>query len=137
MVYITRKESFNAAHKVYRPDWDQSKNEEVFGRCSNPNWHGHNYTLFVTVKGKVNPENYFVMDLKTLSQLVKEKIIDKVDHRNFNLDVPFMKDIIPSTENIVIAFWNLLAPEIKKYGCQLHCLKLQETDNNYVEYFGE
>lgn len=137
MIYITRREHFNAAHKVYNPEWSEEKNLEVFGKCANPNWHGHNYELFVTVKGKADPETSFVMDLKVLSELIKEKVIDKVDHKNFNLDVDFMKGIMPSTENIAVAFWKELEGEIKKYSCRLHCIKIVETENNYVEYFGE
>jgi len=109
----------------------------VFGGCANPNWHGHNYELFVTVKGEISKETGFVVDLKKLSQLVKKEIIEKVDHKNFNLDVPFMKDVMPSTENIVVAFWNILEKPLSGMGCKLHCIKLQETENNYAEYFGE
>jgi len=137
MVYITRKESFCAAHKLSRPDWSEAKNMEVFGACANPNWHGHNYTLLVTVKSKVNPETGFVMDLKKLSTLIKKHIIEEVDHKNLNLDVPFMKGILPSAENIVIACWKILDPPVKQLGAKLHSVKLQETDNNFVEYLGE
>lgn len=137
MVYITRKEHFNAAHKVYRPEWSNEKNFEVFGKCSNPNWHGHNYDLYVTVKGKPDPETGFVMDLKKLGQIIDERIIEKVDHKNLNLEVSFLKDVIPSTENIAIAFWNEIYDAINQYGCQLHCIKLFETERNFVEYFGE
>jgi 6-pyruvoyltetrahydropterin/6-carboxytetrahydropterin synthase len=136
MVYVTRREGFNAAHKLYRSDWSEAKNMEVFGACANPNWHGHNYTLFVTVKGEVNADTAFVVDLKKLSTIIRKNIIDIVDHKNFNLDVPFMKGILPSAENIARAFWNILAPLIENAGGKLHCIKLQETENNYVEYFG-
>ncbi|HTA27879.1 MAG TPA: 6-carboxytetrahydropterin synthase [Bacteroidia bacterium] len=137
MMYVTRRETFNAAHKVYNPEWSEAKNQEVFGGCANPNWHGHNYILFVTVKGEVSKETGFVIDLKKLSQLIKKEIVEKVDHKNFNLDVPFLKDILPSTENVTIAFWNILEKAVADMGCQLHSIKLQETENNYVEYFGE
>jgi 6-pyruvoyltetrahydropterin/6-carboxytetrahydropterin synthase len=137
MMFITRREYFNAAHKVYNPDWDDAKNKEVFGGCANPNWHGHNYIIYVTVKGDIKKDTNFVVDLKSLSKLIKEHILDKVDHRNFNLDVPFMKDIMPSAENIAIAFWNQLALPVAELGGKLHSIKLQETENNYVEYFGE
>ena len=137
MVYVTRREHFNAAHRVYNPQWSNKKNLEVFGLCSNPNWHGHNYELFVTVKGRVGKKTGFVVDLKALSRIIREHIIEKVDHKNFNLDVPFMKEIIPSAENIVITFWMQLEKPIVKLGCQLHCIKLHETENNVVEYFGE
>ena len=137
MMYVTRRECFNAAHKLHRDDWSEAKNQEIFGACANPNWHGHNYTLFVTVKGKADPETGFVMDLKKLSVLIRTHVTDLVDHKNFNLDVPFMKGILPSAENIAIEFWKQLAPHISKHGCKLHCIKLQETENNFVEYFGE
>lgn len=137
MMYITRREHFNAAHKVYNPKWSDKKNLEVFGACANPNWHGHNYILFVTVKGKMNKETGFVADLHKLSVIINKHVIDKVDHKNFNLDVPFMKGIIPSAENIVKAFWDELEGPVNKLGCKLHGLKLQETENNFVEYFGE
>jgi len=133
---ITRRERFNAAHRLYRKDWSEEKNLEVFGKCSNPNWHGHNYTLFVTVEGKVDSETGFVINLKRLSKIIKEKVIDKMDHKNLNLEVDFMKDMIVSTENIAIAIWNALDPEIKKVGANLYCIKLVETENNYIEYFG-
>jgi 6-pyruvoyltetrahydropterin/6-carboxytetrahydropterin synthase len=136
-MYDTRREHFNAAHKVYNPAWDDAKNQEVFGGCANPNWHGHNYILYVTVKGDINTETGFMVDLKKLSQLIRLQIIDKVDHKNFNLDVPFLKDVLPSTENVVVVFWKILEKPIADMGCKLHCIKLQETENNYAEYFGE
>lgn len=136
MVHITRRECFNAAHKLHRSEWSDAKNMEMFGACANPNWHGHNYILFVTVKGELNPETSFVVDLKKLSTIIRKNIIDIVDHKNFNLDVPFMKGILPSAENIAIAFWKILDPLMAEVGCKLHCVKLQETENNYVEYFG-
>lgn len=137
MMYVTRREYFNAAHKVYNPNWDDAKNKEVFGGCANPNWHGHNYTLYVTVKGEISKETGFVVDLKKLSLILREHIIEKVDHKNFNLDVPFLKDILPSTENIVKAFWNELQKPLSGMECKLHSIRLHETENNYVEYFGE
>ncbi len=136
MVYITRREYFNAAHKLYNSAWSESKNLEVFGKCSNPNWHGHNYTLYVTVKGNPNPDTGFIVNLVDVSRITKELVIDKMDHRNLNLDVDFMKNIMPSTENVAIAIWNQLEPAIKNLGSQLHCIKICETENNFVEYFG-
>lgn len=136
-VYITRREHFNAAHKLWHDEWNEEKNFEVFGKCSNPNWHGHNYELFVTVKGESSKETGFVIDLRFLSELVKRKVIDKVDHRNLNLDVDFMKGIKPSTENLVVAIWEQLAPEIETAGAKLHHVKLVETENNSAEYYGE
>lgn len=136
MIYITRKESFNAAHKLARPDWSDDHNLEVYGKCANPNWHGHNYQLFVTVKGEINPETGFLVDLKWLKTIINEHIIDKLDHRNLNLDVDFMKDKLASTENLAIAVWEQLLPHITAGGAILHCVKIYETDNNFVEYFG-
>jgi 6-pyruvoyltetrahydropterin/6-carboxytetrahydropterin synthase len=137
MVFIIRREHFNAAHKVWRPDWSDEKNAEVFGKCANPNWHGHNYELFVTVKGRPHPETGFVIDLKLLSKIIKINIVDVLDHRNLNLDVPFMKGIMASTENLAIAIFGILSPLIREQGCLLHSVRLHETENNYVEYFGE
>lgn len=136
MMYITRRERFNAAHRLFRSEWSDEKNLEVFGKCSNPNWHGHNYILYVTVKGEVSKETGFVINLKELSNLLKNKIIDKIDHKNLNLEVEFMKDKIVSTENIAIAIWNELEEAVRSFGAELHCVKLVETENNFVEYFG-
>jgi 6-pyruvoyltetrahydropterin/6-carboxytetrahydropterin synthase len=136
MIYITRRESFNAAHKLARTDWSLAKNIEVYGKCANPNWHGHNYQLYVTVKGEVNPETGFLVDLKWLKQIINENVIEKVDHSNLNLDVDFMQDKLASTENLVIAIWEILYPIIEKEGAILHAIKLYETENNFVEYFG-
>lgn len=136
MVYATRRETFNAAHKLYNPQWDDAKNMEVFGACANPNWHGHNYILYVTVKGEINRETGYLVDLKKLSTVIRKNLIEKVDHKNFNLDVPFMRDVMPSTENIVIAFWKEIEKDIVTLGCRLHSIRLHETENNYVEYFG-
>jgi len=136
MVYITRKENFSAAHKLSRPDWNEEKNMEVFGKCANPNWHGHNYDLTVTVKGEVNPETGFVANLSTIGQILKAKVIDKVDHKNLNLDVDFMQGKLPSTEVLAIEIWNQIVKDINAMGCTLHCVKIQETEKNYVEYYG-
>lgn len=136
LVYITRRERFSAAHKLFREDWTLEKNMETFGKCANPNWHGHNYDLFVTVKGQINPETGFVADLSEIGKIVKHKVIQHLDHKNLNLDVPFMKDKLSSTENLAIEVWNEIVEEINALGCQLHCIKIQETENNYVEYFG-
>lgn len=136
MIYITRKENFNAAHKLSRADWSLEKNSEVYGKCANPNWHGHNYQLYVTVKGEVNPETGFLVDLKWLKLIINEQVVDKIDHKNLNLDVDFMKDKLASTENLAIAIWDILLPLIQEGGAQLHCIKIYETENNFVEYFG-
>lgn len=136
MVYLTRVEHFNAAHKLYNPSWSVEKNEEVFGKCANENWHGHNYELYVTVKGAPDPETGFVFDVKRLSNIIREHVIEKVDHRNLNVDVDFMKDKMCSTENLAIEIWKQLAPQLPS-GIRLHCIKLYETPRIYVEYFGE
>jgi 6-pyruvoyltetrahydropterin/6-carboxytetrahydropterin synthase len=136
MVYITRKERFNAAHRLYREEWSDERNLQVFGKCSNPNWHGHNYELFITVKGEPDPETGFVIDLKILSQIIRERVIDKLDHRNVNLDVDFMQGKMASTEILSIAIWEQIVAPIEKQGCYLHSVKLFETENNFVEYFG-
>lgn len=135
-IYITRRERFSAAHKLFKEDWSQEQNMEVFGKCANPNWHGHNYELFVSVKGHVAPETGFVMDLKVLSDLIKDLVIQHLDHKNVNLDTPFMAGKMASTENICVAIWNELASPIAEHGATLHYIKLQETENNYVEYYG-
>ncbi|MFC6997918.1 6-pyruvoyl trahydropterin synthase family protein [Rufibacter roseus] len=138
MVYVSRLEHFNAAHKLHNPNWSMAKNKEVFGPCANVNWHGHNYELIVTVKGKPDPDTGFVIDLKQLSTLIRENIIQKVDHKNLNIDVPFMEGKLASTENLVMEFWNILNPLIPRISqAQLHSLKLYETPRNFVEYLGE
>ena len=136
-VYITRRETFNAAHKLWREEWSEEKNEAVFGKCSNKNWHGHNFSLYVTVKGVPNEDTGFVIDLKKLSEIIKSKVIDHLDHRNLNMDVPFMKGLMASTENLIIKIWEQLESPIKSNGGELYKLKLYETENNFVEYFGE
>ncbi len=135
-VYIIRKEHFNAAHKLWREEWSSEKNEEVFGKCSNKNWHGHNFNLFVTVKGIPNPETGFVIDLKTLSKIIKRDVIEALDHKNLNLDVPFLQGMLPSTENLIIEIWKILEKSIQLEGGVLAKLRLEETENNAVEYFG-
>ena len=135
-VYITRRETFNAAHKLWREEWSDEKNWEVFGKCSNHNWHGHNFELFITVKGVPNPDTGFVINLKLLSELVREHIIEALDHKNLNLDVPFLKGIMASTENMAIAIWDILDPLVKEHGGEMAKIKLVETENNFVEYYG-
>lgn len=136
MVYLTRHEHFNAAHKLYNPNWSEEKNIEVFGKCANANWHGHNYELIVTIKGKVNADTGFLMDAKALSAILQEQVCEKLDHRNLNLDVDFMKDVLASTENLAIAIWKQIVPHLPE-GVDLHCVKLYETPRICVEYFGE
>lgn len=139
MLYISRKEHFNAAHKLYNPAWSKERNIEVFGPCANDHWHGHNFDLIVTVKGHPDPETGFVVDLKKLSKLIQQEVTDKLDHKNINLDVDFMKDKMASCENLIVEIWKILnrqLPTITKNG-KLHSLRLYETPRNYVEYFGE
>lgn len=135
MVYLTRLEHFNAAHKLFNPNWSKEKNEEMFGVCANENWHGHNFDLFVTIKGEPDPDTGFLMDVKKLKVIIKEKVIIKVDHKNLNLDVEFLKGKMCSTENLAVGIWNELAPHLPQ-NVQLHCIKLYETPRIYVEYFG-
>ena len=135
MVYLTRIEHFNAAHKLYNPNWSKEKNDEVFGKCANENWHGHNFELFVTIKGEPDPESGFIFDAKKLGGLINEKIIEKLDHRNLNVDVDFMKGKLCSIENLVMGIWKELEPHLPP-PVQLHCLKLVETAKIYVEYYG-
>jgi 6-pyruvoyltetrahydropterin/6-carboxytetrahydropterin synthase len=138
MIYVSRKEHFNAAHKLYNPTWSNEKNQEIFGPCANENWHGHNYDLIVTVGGTPDPDTGFVIDLKKLSDLIRQEVIEKVDHKNLNLDVDFMSGKMASTENLAIGLWNILTPKIStisKFG-KLHSIRLFETPRNYVEYFG-
>ena len=137
MIYITRRERFNAAHRLYRSDYSEEENLEVFGKCSNPNWHGHNYELFVTVKGEINPQTGFLVNLKKLSKIIREQIIIKLDHKNINLEVEFMKDKLASTENLAVGIWQQLEPNIKSLGADLHCVKVTESENNYVEFYGD
>jgi 6-pyruvoyltetrahydropterin/6-carboxytetrahydropterin synthase len=139
MIYVSRKEHFNAAHKLYNPNWTEEKNTEVFGPCANANWHGHNFELITTVKGLPDAETGFVVDLKQLSNLIRDKVIDKLDHKNLNVDVDFMLGKMASCEILVMEIWKILQPEVAKItpNGKLHSLKLYETPRNFVEYFGE
>lgn len=137
MVYLTRIERFNAAHKLYNENWSEEKNKEVFGKCANSNWHGHNYELHVTLKGKPSTETGFVFNAKELGDIVKTVVIDKVDHLNLNVDVPFMKGKLTSVENLAVAIWDELQPHVEKDGVLLHCIKIHETATIYTEYYGE
>ena len=136
MVYLTRAEHFNAAHKLYNPQWNKEKNEAVFGKCANENWHGHNYELYVTIKGKPDPDTGFLFDVKKLSEIIQTRVIEKLDHKNLNMDVEFLKDQMCSTENLAIGIWKELASVLPS-SIQLHCIKLFETPRIYAEYFGE
>ena len=136
MIYLTRRERFCAAHRMFRADWTDDRNSKVFGKCSNPNWHGHNYILWITVKGEISDEHGFVININRLKQIIQERIIEKLDHRNINIDVDFMKGKIATTENLAVAIWDELKPHIEKEGALLHCVKIAETENNSIEYYG-
>ncbi len=136
MVYLTRRERFSAAHRLFNPELSDDENEKMYGPCANPNWHGHNYILWVTIKGEVNPETGYVVDLKQLSLVIREKVIVKLDHKNINTEVGFMKDQFVSTENLAKGIWNELDDHIQALNVELHAVKIQETENNSVEYFG-
>ena len=134
-VYARRRMRFNAAHRLHNPAKSAEWNRNMFGLCNNPNWHGHNYELEVTVAGEIDPDTGYVVDLGELKRIIEEKIISKCDHRNLNLEVDFLQGVIPSTENLVVAFWNELA-SVMPSG-RLHKLRLYETENNVAEYMGE
>lgn len=136
MIYITRRETFSAAHRLARKDWSDAKNNEIFGKCANPNWHGHNYILWVTVKGEVSKETGFVTNLSDVSAIIKQYVLDKIDHKNLDEDVDFMKGRLSSTETLAVAIWEQISGPIKNLGCLLHSVKIQETEKNCVEYFG-
>jgi len=137
LIYITRKFHFSASHRVYNPALSDEENLKKYGKCSNPNGHGHNYVMKVTVAGEVDPEIGYVMDLTELKVLVEKYLVDKVDHKNLNLDVDFMKGVLPSTENIALKFWEQIEPVINTKSRKLYSIKIQETINNSVEYRGK
>ena len=136
MVYLTRRERFSAAHRMFRQEWTDEKNAEVFGKCSNPNWHGHNYELYVTIKGEISAKTGFIMNISTLKQIIRERIIKKTDHKNINLEVGFMQGKIATAENLAVSIWGELKPFIEKEGAELHCVRICETENNSTEYYG-
>ncbi len=135
MLYLTRRENFSAAHRLFLPNLTDEENEKMFGKCSNPNWHGHNYTLEVVVAGNIDPTTGFVLNIQKLKEIIRENVIEKVDHKNLNIDTDFMKGIIPTSENITVAIWRQLADKIP--NGKLYSVKLYETENNYFEYKGE
>ncbi len=136
MVYIIRREHFSAAHRLFLPENSDEENYRIFGKCSNPNWHGHNYVLFVTVKGEVDPKTGLTIHLRHVSRLIEEKILSKVDHRNLNLEVDFLKGKVPTSENVAIGIWNELEEELRNLGGILHCIRLEQSENNIIEYYG-
>ncbi|MBN8823565.1 MULTISPECIES: 6-carboxytetrahydropterin synthase [unclassified Spirosoma] len=138
MVYINRIEHFNAAHRLHNPAWSEEKNQEVFGPCANANWHGHNFELIVTVKGEPDPDTGFVIDLKVLGDIIRREVIDKVDHKNLNLDVDFMQGKMASCEILVMEIWKILERALAPVTeAHLHQIRLVETPKNFVDYFGE
>ncbi len=136
MIYLTRRERFCSAHRMFRKDWSDQENFRVYGKCSNPNWHGHNYILWVTVKGDQSPDNGFVININILKEIILRNVISKLDHKNINLEVDFMKGKVATTENLAIAIWNELKQPVEKEGAVLHCIKIEETENNSIEYYG-
>ena len=138
MIYVSRKEHFNAAHKLYNPSWSKEKNIEVFGPCANEHWHGHNFEMIVTVKGMPDPDTGFVVDLKALSTVIRNEVIEKLDHKNLNLDVDFMQGKMASCEILIMEIWKILEPAVSAITTtgKLHAIRLYETPRNYVEYFG-
>jgi 6-pyruvoyltetrahydropterin/6-carboxytetrahydropterin synthase len=135
MIYVTRREIFSAAHRLFNPIFSDEENERIFGKCSNPNWHGHNYTLEVVVAGEIDPETGYVIDLKLLKEIIIENIIKKVDHKNLNTETDFMKGVIPTAENIAVSIWKQLVNKIP--SGKLYAIKIYETENNFFEYKGE
>ena len=136
ILYLTRKEHFNAAHQLWDNRLSESENFELFGKCANPHFHGHNFDLYVCVKGEPNPHTGLVMDLKKLKVIIQQEVIEHLDHQNLNLDVAWLKGKMPSIENISVEIWHRIAPHLPE-GVFLHKITLWETQNNFVEYFGE
>jgi len=136
MITITRREHFSAAHRLFLPENSDSENFNIFGKCSSPNWHGHNYVLYVTIKGTIDPATGLIIHLRHISKLIEEKILNKVDHKNLNLEVDFLFGKVPTSENVAIGIWNELETEIQLLGATLYCIRLEQSENNIVEYYG-
>jgi 6-pyruvoyltetrahydropterin/6-carboxytetrahydropterin synthase len=137
MIYITRREHFSAAHRLFLPENSDEENFEIFGKCSNPNWHGHNYILYVTMKGETDPKTGMLIHLRHVSKLIDDKILKKVDHKNLNLEVDFIAGKVPTSENVAIGIWDELEDSLRKLGASLHCIRLEQSENNIVEYYGK
>lgn len=135
MLYLTKVAEFSASHRLYNPGYSDEKNEDTFDKCNNINGHGHNYIIEVTVKGVPDPETGYVYDLKKLNKLIKDEILDLVDHKHLNYDVELLRGIIPTVENIAAKFWEVLAGKVE--GAQLHKIRLYETSHSYVDYYGD
>lgn len=136
MIYLTRRERFSSAHRMFREEWSDEENSRVYGKCSNPSWHGHNYVLFVTVKGIVDRSIGFVMNSSRLRDIIQDRVISKLDHKNMNLETDFMAGKVATTENLAIGIWNELEESIRAEGALLHCIRIEETENNFIEYYG-
>jgi 6-pyruvoyltetrahydropterin/6-carboxytetrahydropterin synthase len=136
MIYLSRREQFNAAHRLAVPGWSEEQNQAVFGECASPNYHGHNFILYVTICGEPDPETGMLMNIKTLSRLIKEEVVHKVDHGNLNVDVPFMEGLTPTTENLAKQIWQQLSPHLNGTQAKLYSIRLYETENHFVDYFG-
>ena len=134
MLFLTKIVDFSSSHRLYNPNWSDEKNFEVYNKCSNKNGHGHNYKLEVTIKGEPDQEKGFIIDLKEMKNIINEEIVDKVDHQNLNLDVDFLKGTIPTVENLVVVFWNVL--DNKFPNAELHRIRIYETDTSFVDYYG-
>ena len=138
-VYVSKEIHFCAAHRLYNPGWSNEQNEKVFGKCANENWHGHNFDMTVTVKGEPDPETGFVINFTILKKIIKKEVIEKVDHKNLDMDVDFLKGKMTSCENLVTSFWDILKPKIEEVSAgraTLYCIKLDETHTSYAEYYG-
>jgi len=136
MIYLTRRERFSSAHRMFREELSEDENRQIYGKCSNPLWHGHNYVLYVTVKGDIDPEIGYFMNANRLKDIITERVVNKLDHRNMNLETEFMKGKVATTENLAISIWNELEDSIKTEGALLHCVRIEETENNFIEYYG-
>lgn len=136
MIYLTRRERFSAAHRMYRPGLSDEDNLKIYGKCSNPNWHGHNYVLKVTVRGEIDPALGYFMNATRLKEIINERVIAKLDHRNMNTETDFMKGKIATTENLAVAIWGELKAPLETEGVELHCVRIEETENNFIEYYG-
>ena len=136
MIYLTRRERFCAAHRMYREDLSDEENMRIYGKCSNPLWHGHNYVLKVTVRGEADPKVGYFMNANRLKEIITAKIIVKLDHKNMNLETDFMIGKVATTENLAMAIWDELKTPLESEGATLHCVRIEETENNFIEYYG-
>lgn len=136
MIYLTRRERFSSAHRMFRQDLSDEENMKVYGKCSNPLWHGHNYVLKVTVKGEPDPEVGYFMNATRLKEIINERVIAKLDHKNMNVETDFMAGKVATTENLAIAIWDELRTPLASEGALLHCIRVEETENNFIEYYG-